>query len=407
MELMQPVNQASVLSAGQALVPDYAAEEARKRLLDIQEMGAHSQAQQVQNQTLKHQREIQREAEFQQAMDQVLLNPNAANYSALMARFPEYSEGIKRGWDALDADVQKANLQGMSEVYAAAKNGRYDLATSLLQRRIEADKAGDGEADPTDEAILQGLQSTDETERKAALGMIGVGLAAITGPENFSATFGKLDDAGKRKTREMDGVVYDDDPDSPTYGDPLYASQREEIVNGLGGIYVRDPFRVGDAPGPGIISGYGGGTFDAQGRQVTPVNQGAAEPDNAPAIPVTNAKSIVEGMYPNARVTDWRRDPNSKLGKANPGSWHTKSGAAIDTAPVAGMSFGQYVKSFRDRGFAILEQRDEVKNPSRHATGPHWHVVIGYHKVGSVQQYNKLPKGAQFIDPKGNLRTKT
>jgi hypothetical protein len=31
----------------------------------------------------------------------------------------------------------------------------------------------------------------------------------------------------------------------------------------------------------------------------------------------------------------------------------------------------------KNAGYKIIEARDEVKNPSRFATGPHWHVVIG------------------------------
>jgi hypothetical protein len=27
--------------------------------------------------------------------------------------------------------------------------------------------------------------------------------------------------------------------------------------------------------------------------------------------------------------------------------------------------------------YGIIEGRDEANNPSRHATGPHWHFVLG------------------------------
>ncbi len=85
----------------------------------------------------------------------------------------------------------------------------------------------------------------------------------------------------------------------------------------------------------------------------------------------------MQKLFPNARVTDSRRDPNSRLGRANPKSWHNKSGAAVDIAPIPGMSFGQFVQRVKAAGYRIIEQRDEVNNPSGHATGPHWHIVIG------------------------------
>lgn len=86
---------------------------------------------------------------------------------------------------------------------------------------------------------------------------------------------------------------------------------------------------------------------------------------------------MIQQLFPNARVTQNRRDPDSALGRANPGSWHNRSGGAVDVAPIAGMTFDQYVGRIKAAGYDIIEARDEVKNPSSHATGPHWHVVIG------------------------------
>lgn len=92
---------------------------------------------------------------------------------------------------------------------------------------------------------------------------------------------------------------------------------------------------------------------------------------------MANGKAVVEQLFAGARVTQNRRDPNSSLGRANPNSWHNRSGAAVDVAPIRGMSFDQFVKRIEGAGYRIIEKRDEVRNPSRHATGPHWHVVIG------------------------------
>ena len=95
------------------------------------------------------------------------------------------------------------------------------------------------------------------------------------------------------------------------------------------------------------------------------------------AKPIGNAKSVAEQLYPGIHVTDWQRDPNSALGRANPGSWHNHTGAAIDARPMKGMSFQEYVNGFRAKGYKIIEAIDEVANPSKHATGKHWHVVLG------------------------------
>lgn len=102
-----------------------------------------------------------------------------------------------------------------------------------------------------------------------------------------------------------------------------------------------------------------------------------ARPQGQRGRPVANAAAVAQQLFPGVRITDNRRDPNSRLGRANPESWHVRSGGAVDTAPIRGMTFDQYVQRYRDAGYDIIEARDEVNNPSSHATGPHWHVVIG------------------------------
>lgn len=93
--------------------------------------------------------------------------------------------------------------------------------------------------------------------------------------------------------------------------------------------------------------------------------------------PSSNGAGVVQGLFPNARVTSGYRGPNHPLSKANPRSYHARTHGAVDVAPIPGMTFDQYVSRIRQAGHKIIEARDEVNNPSSHATGPHWHVVIG------------------------------
>lgn len=88
--------------------------------------------------------------------------------------------------------------------------------------------------------------------------------------------------------------------------------------------------------------------------------------------------AFLRQTFPGVRITSGRRDPNSPLGRANPRSWHNQ-GKAWDTAPIEGMDFKDYVSRI-GQDYNILEARDEVTNPSRHATGPHWHVAVGDRK---------------------------
>ena len=142
------------------------------------------------------------------------------------------------------------------------------------------------------------------------------------------------------------------------------------------------------------------GTGNPAGQQDLPRPQSAAERDQLPPgtkyiapdgslkitggsapgrsnFPVSNGRAVIEDIFPGVHVTDNTRDPNSALGRANPDSWHNRSGGAVDVRPIPGMTFDQFVGRIRQSGYSIIEQRDEVKNPSGHATGPHWHVVLG------------------------------
>lgn len=87
-------------------------------------------------------------------------------------------------------------------------------------------------------------------------------------------------------------------------------------------------------------------------------------------------RAVIEGLFPGVEVTDDLRDPNSELGRANPDSWHVNSDGAVDVRPIPGMTFDEFIAEIEDAGYEIVEAIDEVNNPSGHATGPHWHVVL-------------------------------
>lgn len=92
--------------------------------------------------------------------------------------------------------------------------------------------------------------------------------------------------------------------------------------------------------------------------------------------PAGDGSAIIKELFPEARITSGYRGPDHPLSKKNPKSYHT-TGAAVDTAAIPGMTFDQYVASIKDAGYTVLEAINEYEKPSAHATGGHWHVVIG------------------------------
>lgn len=104
-------------------------------------------------------------------------------------------------------------------------------------------------------------------------------------------------------------------------------------------------------------------------------------PDQPDAFKVDPTKpygrQVVQSLFPQAKITDDVRDPNSTLGKENPNSNHVKTQNAVDVEPIDGMSFNDFIAKLHDNGHQIIEAIDEVNHPSKYATGPHWHVVVG------------------------------
>jgi hypothetical protein len=121
-------------------------------------------------------------------------------------------------------------------------------------------------------------------------------------------------------------------------------------------------------------------TYVSSGYLPPAVGGGTGQPSSG-FTPVPNGRSVIEKIFPGVHVTDNLRDPNSKLGRKTAGSWHLKSGAAVDVRPIPGMTFEQYVDGIKSQGYHIIQALDEVKHPSPNSTGPHWHVVIGAKNV--------------------------
>ena len=102
--------------------------------------------------------------------------------------------------------------------------------------------------------------------------------------------------------------------------------------------------------------------------------------------------------FPGVRITSSKRDPNSRLGRANPKSFHNV-GQAWDVAPIPGMTFDQYRDRVKADGWNVREAIDEVNHPSKHATGPHWHMAVDGRKEQQPMAGNGLASLMQGIYP--------
>lgn len=285
---MQLMDFGAIMNSAQAGMPDYAADQARKELMGLQK-------QQLAMQVQKAQQQIAKEKSFQTDLEQVLINPTDDSLARLIMKHPDFAQEIKSAHGVLDESRRRDDLRQMGEIYSAARNGKFDLAATSLERRIEADKAADGTADPIDEALLAALKSGDPVQQKAAMGQIGLTLSAITGPEKFASTLGALNEGsadftlvpGARRYAP-DGTLIAEAPFAPR---PLTVGEGQTVYEYQPG--GGDPASSGGARGfqaidSGFVAPQEGGYAASDGASGAPVNYGI----NQRANPDIDVKSL-------------------------------------------------------------------------------------------------------------------
>lgn len=225
----------------------------------------------------------------------------------------------------------------------ALRNMTPELLATLAQ--AQGDKV-----DPN--ALLGGLAAIFGSDEMARRGMVGQGK---TPDKDFALTMERADDIAAQG--------YDADYKSKTGVATINNRDNIPVANIRAGATV-DAARIAGDSRVEVAGVQNVGKTD-----VALIKEGGA--------PVADGRATALSVYPGLKITQNARDPNSALGRANPESFHNSTKAAVDSKALPGMTFEQYVQGYRDAGYTILEAKDEYKNPSKHATGPHWHVVLG------------------------------
>ena len=118
------------------------------------------------------------------------------------------------------------------------------------------------------------------------------------------------------------------------------------------------------------------------------------------AVPIGNAKAVTEQLFPGVKVTSSYRGPDHPLSKKNPDSYHATTHAAVDVPPIKGMTFEQFVDRYRQAGYTIIEAINETgAGKSAHATGDHWHIVLGEPGGGSPYDALTVEAEAPYVRP--------
>lgn len=178
-----PVDFMAVLQAGQGLVPDM-----REQLFQDRQRRQQSD---VNNLKIEQARQTQqRQGQLQQDLAGAVQSGDPRAIARLMAKYPEFADQIKPGWEALSKDAQQTNVTQTGVIYERVRNGDVKGAADMLRKRYDADLAA-GQADETTKEVIDALDSGDPQQIKVAAGTLGIMLAAATG-EKFTDTYGKL-----------------------------------------------------------------------------------------------------------------------------------------------------------------------------------------------------------------------
>lgn len=112
--------------------------------------------------------------QFQADLQNALANPNARNFAAMTAKYPQMREAFKQSWDLLSEDQRNAEFGAGIQVYNALQNNNPQAALSVLDEQIAAMK-NSGQ----DVSDLQNIRRQVETDPRGAQGYVGLVLSSI------------------------------------------------------------------------------------------------------------------------------------------------------------------------------------------------------------------------------------
>lgn len=383
------VDFASILQAGQNLVPDMRQQLMQDAQLRLTEDFRRQQMQASAMDTQLKQHAFSRQQAFEGELKAAVESGDPRKISALMIKYPEFAEKVKPGYAAYSGDRTQRDLTQMGSIYARAQGGDYEGAAKMLDARIAADKAA-GLDTSEDERIAAGLRSGDPQQQKIAVGTIGITMAA-SNPEKFGDVYGKLfPNADQRSTfaKEYDDRV-------ALFGKPAadqWAATQNITIGPPGGIVIdkRDYIPGGTTPPFVPPQQPGGGDPQALGASAPGLLSG----DQVEA----RAKQIVPGVV----VTSRKRTPAQNRAAGGVSDSYHLTGQARDFVPPAGMSMAELHGRLKTAfpGYDVINEGDHVHvepGPGMaRGTAP-----AGPVRVNTPAEAQKLPKGTRYITPDG------
>lgn len=134
---------------------------------------------QVRDQRAELERAAKMQEQFSSDLQGALANPNAQNFAALTAKYPQMSKAFKQSWDMLSDEQRNSEFRAGTQVFHALQTGNVDAAKSVLNEHITAMR-NSGQ----DVSDLENISRQIDTDPKSAQGFVGLVLSS-TDPERW------------------------------------------------------------------------------------------------------------------------------------------------------------------------------------------------------------------------------
>lgn len=147
------------------------------------------------------QQEQQRQAAMSQQQMQADLAAASQDHRLLpgvMVKYPQLADKLKHGWEAQSADQQRNTLNQATEVYAALKSGRSDVAVGRLKDQAAAMRNG---GDEQGAKRLEDMARWAKMDPQSLMDATAVRIAALPGGDKVIEGVAKLGDEGRKAAR--------------------------------------------------------------------------------------------------------------------------------------------------------------------------------------------------------------
>jgi hypothetical protein len=144
------------------------------------------------------QQEQQRQAALAQQQMQADLNAASQDHRLLpgvMVKYPQLADKLKHGWDVLSGEQQRNTLNQATDVYAALRAGRSDVAITRMKEQAAAMRNG---GDEQGAKRLEDMARIGELDPQFLTDTIATTLAALPGGDKVIEGVAKLGDESRK-----------------------------------------------------------------------------------------------------------------------------------------------------------------------------------------------------------------